>query len=188
MVDIEPIVFPVDHPGYLMAQSLIKIYADESKHLARRPSVYLLARSPISPVSKMIWSHLPALAAIGCPVYVIFHKRQHHGSARRAAQMYRDAFGERLFSHVRLADFREMGNLYETLQMGPIIAWAGGRMNADPLDVEAGDVTRLSGDGQVAMLKATFQEVWEVSDSFAEALGMRPKGPKAGLASLLRAS
>lgn len=186
MIDIEPIVFPIDHPGYRMGQSLIKVYADESKHLVRRPSVYLLARSPISPVSKMIWSHLPALAEIGCPVFVIFHKRQHQGSARRAAQMYKDAFGEKLFSHVRLADFREMGNLYETLQMGQITAWAGGRMNADPLDVEAGDVTRLSSEGQAAMLKATFKEVWDVSESFAEALGMRPKRPRTGSGSLLR--
>jgi hypothetical protein len=174
MIDFEPVVYPADHPSYIMANELIARYVERSHALSERPSIYLLARSPVSPVSKMIWSHLPNLAAQNCQVFVIFHKRQHTGSARRAAQMYQDAFGDLVHSHLRLADFREIGALYEELQMGQTVAWAGGRMSDDGLDVSHGDLSEGVTEGQLEMFKATFKDIWTASDSFSEAVGMKP--------------
>ena len=176
MIDIEPVVFPTDHPAYAMAQSLVSLYADRSGELAELPAICLLARSPVSPISKMIWSHLPSLAQRGCHVRVIFHKRQHQGSARRAAQIYKDAFGDRVFTDIRLADYREVGMMYEELQMGPTIAWSGGRMGDTAFDVSAGDVSDSMTMGQAQMFLHSFDKIWSASESFAEAVGMKGNG------------
>lgn len=180
MFAIEPVVYSPDHPQYAMAKDLIKLYDASSRAVTRPPAVYLLARSPVSPVSKMIWSNLDYFADRGCDVYVIFHKRQHAGSARRAISMYQDQFGDKVFTNVRLADFREAATLYEELQMGPTIAWAGGRLNEEPVEVRPGHINQSVTPGELEMFKATFGALWNESDSFAEAVGVWPASTKAG--------
>lgn len=188
MLDFEPIVYPPDDPTYQMANSLISLLDERSRSLAQPPAIRLIARSPVSPVSKMIWSHLGSLHALGADVQVVFHKRQHQGTARRAAQMYRDVFGDCVFENIRLADYKEVGSLYEELQMGTSIAWSGSRMSGDGSEMREGDVSRSIGAGQLAMFQSTWNELYEASESFALAVGMRDSRSPRGFTRLLRAA
>jgi len=176
MFTIEPIVYSPDEPEFAMAKQLLAIYENKSQGLVSAPSIYLIARSPVSPVSKMIWTNLTYFAERGIDVYAIFYKRQHAGAARRAVSTYRNLYGDKVFSNLKLADFHEVGSLFEELQMGHAIAWSGARLDDQPAELKQGDLNEGVGAGDLAMFKATFGKVWRAADGFAEVLGERPAG------------
>jgi hypothetical protein len=179
MFTIEPVVYTPSEPQYAMARNLITVIESRSRQIAAVPAIYLLARSPLSPVSKMIWTNLDYFAGRGIDIFAIFYKRQNAASARNAVKNYRAAFGDKALTNLKLADFVEVGSLYEELQIGSSIAWSGAQLNAEPAELQKRDLNESVSAGDLAMFKATFGKIWRAADSFAEAAGEAPLASRA---------
>lgn len=172
---IPEIVYDIQHVKYQLGMELVSLLGDQSRSLTVRPAIYMMARSPLSPVSKLVWTQLETLSRMNMDVYAIFHKRQHYRGARRAVRLYQEYYGDAVFQNVRLADFAEVGNLYEEFQFGPTIGWAGNPMNeTQGAEVETDDIVRTVNPDTLAIFKNTFGSIWRQAGSFAEAVDIAP--------------
>ena len=173
MLAIQPVIYTPRDPEFAMSQNLITQYDDKARHLTVRPAIYLLARSPLSPVSRMIWTNLKYFSERNCDVFAIFHKRQHKNAALQAVRLYRDQFGDKVFDNVRLADFKEARGMFEELQMGSLIAWSGDRLsNPKGADITEDAIEFDVSVSDLAIFKKSFGTLWAHAPSFAESLGI----------------
>ena len=138
-----------------------------------RNSVYLLARSPASPVSKTLLRQLPSYAQRNLSVYVIFHRTDNIFSERRFINEYKSAFGSKAIENIRLARQKEIRMMNEFLQFGVLLAWTGGKISDPPRrlkDFNAEESRTELTEFDVKLAESTFSRVWQVADSLKNEL------------------
>lgn len=172
------IVFEKTDREYMESRALAVKLATQGRSLAQIPSVYLLTRSPRSPASKFIMTHLDLYSERGIDVYIIYHRIDHRGASQQAVDYFREFYGDKVTDNIRLAKFVEVAEMFEELQFGSHKAWSGKRMKerfGD--DVFEEHIDSDVKPGELAMFQSTFGQIWSASTSFTKALGYSGDSP-----------